>query len=66
LLEADFAGIMTFWDVPMANVAAINGPALAGGLGLMLGCDMAVASSSAVFGEPELKFGAGIVAMLLP
>ncbi len=42
------------------------GPALAGGFELMLACDLAVASSLAVFGEPELKFGAGIVAMLLP
>lgn len=66
LLEADFKGIMSFWELPQATIAAVNGPALAGGFELMLACDLAVASSQAVFGEPELKFGAGIVSMLLP
>lgn len=66
VLEADFKGIMSFWELPQVTIAAVNGPALAGGFELMLACDLAVASSEAVFGEPELKFGAGIVSMLLP
>jgi len=66
LLEADFKGIMSFWNLSKPTIAAVNGPALAGGFELMLGCDLAVASETATFGEPELKFGAGIVAMLLP
>lgn len=66
LLEADFKGIMSFWELPQATIAAVNGPALAGGFELMLACDLAVAAEEAVFGEPELKFGAGIVSMLLP
>lgn len=66
VLEADFEGIMSFWELPMPTIAAVNGPALAGGFELMLGCDLAIASEDAVFGEPELKFGAGIVALLLP
>jgi len=66
LLEIDFKGIMSFWNLSKPSVAAVNGPALAGGFELMMGCDLAVAVESAVFGEPELKFGAGIVAMLLP
>src|SRR5579883_916793 len=33
---------------------------------LALACDMTIASEDAFFGEPELKFGAGIVAMILP
>jgi len=66
LLEADFKGIMSFWELPQPTIAAVNGPALAGGFELMLACDLAVSSSEAVFGEPELKFGAGIVSMLLP
>jgi enoyl-CoA hydratase/carnithine racemase len=32
----------------------------------MLACDMTIASDTAFFGEPELKFGAGIVVMMLP
>lgn len=66
VLEADFKGIMSFWELPKPTIAAVNGPALAGGFELMLACDVAVASRDAVFGEPELKFGAGIVSMLLP
>lgn len=65
-LEADFKGIMSFWNLPQPTIAAVNGPALAGGFELMLACDLAVAAEEAVFGEPELKFGAGIVAMVLP
>jgi enoyl-CoA hydratase/carnithine racemase len=66
LLEADFRAIMSFWNLSKPTVAAVNGPALAGGFELMLACDLAIAVQEAVFGEPELKFGAGIVSMLLP
>ncbi|MCA9771859.1 MAG: enoyl-CoA hydratase/isomerase family protein, partial [Myxococcales bacterium] len=38
-------------------VARVNGHALAGGLGLMLGCDLVVASSRAQFGTPEINVG---------
>ncbi len=66
LLESDFKGIMSFWNLSKPSIAAVNGPALAGGFELMLGCDLTIAADTAVFGEPELKFGAGIVALLLP
>ena len=38
-------------------VAAVNGPAIAGGFALSLLCDLRVASSSAIFGYPELPKG---------
>jgi enoyl-CoA hydratase/carnithine racemase len=38
-------------------VAAVNGPALAGGFALALLCDLRIASSSAIFGYPELPRG---------
>ena len=38
-------------------VARVNGACMAGGLGLMSMCDMAVAASHAVFGLPEVKVG---------
>ena len=38
-------------------VAAINGPAIAGGFALALLCDLRIASSTAIFGYPELPRG---------
>jgi len=38
-------------------VARVNGACLAGGMGLLAMCDMAVASRDAVFGLPEVKLG---------
>jgi enoyl-CoA hydratase/carnithine racemase len=38
-------------------VAAVNGPAIAGGFALALLCDLRVAKSSAIFGYPELPKG---------
>lgn len=38
-------------------IAMVNGHALAGGLGLMVACDLAVASDRATFGLTEIKVG---------
>lgn len=38
-------------------VARVNGHALAGGFGLMLGCDLVVAADSAQLGMPEINIG---------
>lgn len=38
-------------------VAAVGGIALGGGFNLATVCDMIIASESAIFGHPELKFG---------
>jgi enoyl-CoA hydratase len=38
-------------------VARVNGHALAGGFGLMLGCDLVVAADSAQMGMPEINIG---------
>ena len=38
-------------------IAAVNGPALAGGFEIVLACDLAVAADTAMFGLPEVKRG---------
>lgn len=66
ILQKDFNGIMRFWSLTKPVIAAVEGYCLAAGFELALACDITIAASNAVFGEPELKFGAGIVVMLLP
>lgn len=43
-------------------IAAISGPCLAGGLEIAISCDLRIASENAVFGFPEIKFGALAIA----
>lgn len=38
-------------------IARVNGACMAGGMGLMAMCDMAVAAPNAIFGLPEVKVG---------
>jgi enoyl-CoA hydratase len=66
ILTRDFATIVRFWRFPKPTIAAVRGACLAGGCELALACDLTIAAENAYFGEPELKFGAGIVAMILP
>lgn len=42
-------------------IAAINGPALAGGLDLALLCDIRIAAQGASFAHPEIKFGSTVL-----
>lgn len=55
------------WRFPKPLIAAVNGPALAGGAGLVLACDIVVAAETAGFALPEPRRGivAGMVAPLL-
>ncbi|MFZ1910408.1 MAG: enoyl-CoA hydratase/isomerase family protein [Burkholderiales bacterium] len=66
VLKLDFSTTMRFWDSPKPTIAAIHGACMAGAFEMALACDVALCSRDAVFGEPELKFGAGIVTLLLP
>lgn len=66
ILRKDFDVPMRFWHSPKPTIAAVRGPCLAGACELALACDITIASPDAFFGEPELKFGAGIVVMILP
>lgn len=44
-------------DLSKPIVARVNGYALAGGLGLMCGCDIVIASDKSTFGTPEINIG---------
>jgi len=46
------------WYFPKPTIAAINGPALAGGFDLAKLCDIRICAPEARFGHPEIKFGA--------
>jgi methylglutaconyl-CoA hydratase len=52
---------------PKPIIAAVNGPAMAGGLGLVLASDLVISAKEATFAVPEPKRGivAGIVSPLL-
>lgn len=62
--DADF--IMRFWHSPLPTIAAVHGHCLAGGCELSMACDVTIADETARLGEPELRFGASIVVLMLP
>ena len=65
-LRNDFEIIMRFWDCPKVTLAAAHGYCLGSAMELALACDITLASEDCFFGAPEVRFGSGIVAMLLP
>jgi enoyl-CoA hydratase len=46
--------VLTF---PLPSIAAVGGPAVAGGMDLAVMCDLRVASTTASFSHPEYTFG---------
>lgn len=66
ILETDFDIIMRFWDSPKPTIAAVHGACVGGGFEIALACDITLAADTAVMGEPEVRFGSGIVALVLP
>lgn len=59
--------LLALLNCRVPTIAAVHGPAIAGGVGLILACDIVIASDSAFFALPEPHRGiaAAIVAPLL-
>ena len=66
LLKQDFDFLIRFWDLSKPTIAAVHGYCLAGGCELAMACDITIAAENAVFGEPELRFGSVITALMMP
>ncbi len=66
VLAEDVDLAMQLWALSRPTIAAVRGWCLAGACELAMACDMIVASSDARFGEPEIRYGSGPVALLMP
>jgi enoyl-CoA hydratase/carnithine racemase len=56
--KGDYADLLLcFSKLGKPTIARVNGVAMGGGLGLVAGCDFAIAKASAIFGTPEIKRG---------
>jgi len=65
-LDRDTRRLLRILELPKPVIASVHSYCLAGGTDLMLACDLAVASDDALFGYVDIRFGSGIVSMLLP
>lgn len=66
VLADDVDLAMELWALPRPTIAAVRGWCLAGACELAMACDLIVASEDARFGEPEIRYGSGPVALLMP
>jgi methylglutaconyl-CoA hydratase len=48
---------LTLYELPLPTIAAVNGPAIAGGTGLATLCDFTLATPAARFGYTEVRIG---------
>jgi enoyl-CoA hydratase len=65
-LEVDVDLAMQLWALSRPTIAAVSGWCLAGACELAMACDLIVAGDDARFGEPEIRYGSGPVALLMP
>ena len=65
-LERAFDLIMRIWDCPKPTIAAVHGYCLGSSMEISAVCDITVAADDCRFGAPEVRFGSGIVCMILP
>ncbi len=65
-LERGFDLIMRFWDCPKPTIAAVHGYCLGSSMEITAVCDITIAAEGCRFGAPEVRFGSGIVCLILP
>lgn len=65
-LENDFHVIMRFWNCPKPTIAAVHGYCLGSAMEMAVACDITLAAEGTRLGAPEVRFGSGIVALVLP
>ena len=65
-LRRDFDLIMRFWDCPKPTIAAVHGYCLGSSMEITAVCDITIAADDCLFGAPEVRFGSGIVCLILP
>jgi methylglutaconyl-CoA hydratase len=65
--DAMMGAVQSVYDFPKPSIARVHGAAVGGGVGLMLACDFAIASSKARFGLTSVRNGllAGIAIPVL-
>lgn len=65
LTEA-FNIIMRFWHSPKPTIAAVHTYCLGSAMEMAVACDVTIAANGCRFGAPEVRFGSGIVTLILP
>jgi len=65
-LDRDTRRLLRIVELPKPVIASVHSYCLAGGMDLMLACDLAWAAEDAIFGYVDIRFGSGIVSMFLP
>lgn len=68
MLDSFHAIFRNLEQLAKPTIAVVDGPALGGGCELVAACDIAIASTRARFGQPEIKLGVfpPVAAVLLP
>jgi enoyl-CoA hydratase len=65
-MRRNFAVITKFLNFPKPIVAAVHGYCLGSAMEVSAVCDITIAAEGCRFGAPEVRFGSGIVCMILP
>jgi enoyl-CoA hydratase len=65
-LRHEFNVIMKFHDFPKPIIAAVHGYCLGSSMEISALCDITLAAEGCRFGAPEVRFGSGMVCLILP